>query len=153
MGFVRYVRKDECGPESTLPECALLPMNLILDAGAISDSDIKNEELKSYEIGYNGYFMDRKLSLDMRLYFEQIRDLIDERRDGYPDLDNFVNIRDNVGTMDIRGIEFQTVYKPNDRLLLRAITAIPMLTVSNVTPLRPVLVSPVGNTGFLITEV
>ena len=119
MGFVRYVREDECGPESTLPECALLPLNLILDAGAISDSDIKNEELKSYEIGYAGYFMDRKLSLDMRLYFEQIQDLIDERRDGYPDLDNFVNIRDNTGTMDIRGIEFQAVYKPSERLFLR----------------------------------
>ena len=119
MGLLRYVREDECGPESTLPECNPLFRDIILDAGAISDPDIKNEELKSYEIGYAGYFMDRKLSLDMRLFFEQIRDLIDERRDGYPDLDNFVNIRDNVGTMDIRGIEFQALYKPSGRLLLR----------------------------------
>ena len=117
--LLRYVRDDECGPDSTLPECNPLFRDFIIGAGVISDPDIKNEELKSYEIGYAGYFMDRRLSLDMRLFFEQIRDLIDERRDGYPDLDNFVNIRDNVGTMDIRGIEFQALYKPNERLLLR----------------------------------
>jgi iron complex outermembrane recepter protein len=94
--------------------------DLILDAGGISDTDIKNEELKSYEIGYAGYFMDGQFSLDMRLYFEQMLDVIGERRDGYPDLDNFVNIRDNTSTLDVRGIEIQTVYKPNNRFLLRA---------------------------------
>ena len=117
--LLRYVRDDECGPDSTLPECNPLFRDFIIGAGVISDPDIKNEELKSYEIGYAGYFMDRKLSLDIRLFFEQIRDLIDERRDDYSELDEFVNIRDNVGTMDIRGIEFQTHYKPNERFLLR----------------------------------
>lgn len=94
--------------------------DIILDAGGISAADIKNEELKSYEIGYAGYFLNRSLSLDMRLYYEQMLDIIAERRDGYPDLDNFVNIRDNTDTMDVRGIEIQTVYKPNERFLMRA---------------------------------
>ena len=120
IGVVRYVNPQECSPDSTAPECNPLFRDLILDAGSISDADIKNEELKSYELGYAGYFMDRTLSLDMRLYYEQLRDVISERRDVYPDLDNFVNIRDNTDTFDIRGVEFQTVYKPSNRLLLRA---------------------------------
>ena len=120
MGLVRYVNPQDCTSDSSLPECHPQLRDLILNAGAISDTDIKNEELKSYELGYAGYFMDRALSLDMRLYFEQILDIIGERRDGYPDLDNFVNIRDNNTTMDVRGIEIQTVYKPSDRFLLRA---------------------------------
>ena len=118
--LLRYVRDDECGPDSTLPECNPLFRDFIIGAGVISDPDMKNEELKSYEIGYVAYFMDRKLSLDIRLFFEQVRDLIDERREDYSELDDFVNIRDNVGTMDIRGIEFQTHYKPNERVLLQA---------------------------------
>jgi iron complex outermembrane receptor protein len=120
MGFVRYVNPQECSADSTIPECNPLFRDIILDAGSISDTDIKNEELKSYEIGYAGYFMDRTLSLDMRLFYEQLRDVISERRDVYPDLDNFVNIRDNTDTLDVRGVEFQTVYKPSDRYLLRA---------------------------------
>mgnify|MGYP006073179643 CR=1 FL=1 len=120
MGLVRYVNPQECSSGSSAPECNPAFRGIILDAGGISDTDIKNEELKSYELGYAGYFMDRALSLDMRLYFEQILDIIGERRDGYPDLDNFVNIRDNTDTIDVRGIEIQTVYKPNERFLLRA---------------------------------
>ena len=120
MGLVRYVNPQECSSGSSAPECNPAFRDIILDAGGISDTDIKNEELKSYELGYAGYFMDRALSLDMRLYFEQILDIIGERRDGYPDLDNFVNIRDNTDTIDVRGIEIQTVYKPNERFLLRA---------------------------------
>lgn len=117
--FVRYVNPQECNSGQTAPECNPLFRDLILDASVISDSDIRNEELKSYELGYAGYFMNRSLNFDMRLYYEQMRDVIDERRDGYPDLDNFVNIRDNTDTMDVRGIEFQAVYEPNERLLLR----------------------------------
>ncbi len=93
--------------------------DLILDATVISDLDIENEELQSYEIGYAGYFINRELSLDMRLYYEQLRNIIDERRDQYPDLDNFVNIRDNTDTQDIKGIEIQAVYIPSDQFLLR----------------------------------
>lgn len=119
-GLVRYVREDECSAGSALPECNPLYRDIILDAGGISDAEIRNEELKSYEIGYAGYFLGRQLSLDMRLYHEQLSDIIGERRDGYPDLDNFVNIRDNTDTMDIRGIEIQTIYKPDNHLLLRA---------------------------------
>jgi iron complex outermembrane receptor protein len=118
-GFVRYVNPQECSSGQTTPECNPLFRDLILDASVISDSDISNEELKSYELGYAGYFINRSLNVDMRLYYEQMRDVIAERRNGYPDLDNFVNIRDNTDTMDVRGIEFQAVYEPSERLLLR----------------------------------
>lgn len=118
-GFVRYVNPQECSSGQTTPECNPLFRDLILDASVVSDSDIRNEELKSYELGYAGYFINRSLNVDMRLYYEQMRDVIAERRNGYPDLDNFVNIRDNTDTMDVRGIEFQAVYEPSERLLLR----------------------------------
>lgn len=119
-GFVRYVNPQECSSGQMIPECNPQFRDIILDAGAISDTDIRNEELKSYELGYAGQFINGTLDFDMRLYYEQMRDVISERRDGYPDLDNFVNIRDNTDTMDVRGIEFQAVYEPNERFLMRA---------------------------------
>ena len=93
--------------------------NIILDASVISDADINNERLRSLEVGYLGYLFDRTLSFDMRLFREQLTDVISERRSSYPDLDNFVNIRDNTGKFNVDGFEIQTHYRPNDRFLLR----------------------------------
>ena len=56
------------------------------------------------EVGYLGYLLDRRLSFDMRLFREQLTDVINERRSGYPDFDNFVNIRDNTDTFNVRWI-------------------------------------------------
>jgi iron complex outermembrane receptor protein len=128
-GFVRYIRDDECSPDSTSPECNPLFRNIILDAGGVSAKDIRNEELKSYEIGYSGYFLNRNLSLDVRAFHEKMSNVISERRDvtqdpakvdtNFNDLDNFVNIRDNTDDLEVRGVEIQAIYKPNDRFLLR----------------------------------
>jgi iron complex outermembrane receptor protein len=93
--------------------------NVILDASVISDAEINNERLRSFEVGYLGYLFNRKLSFDMRLFREQLTDVINERRSGYPDLDNFVNIRDNTDKSNVDGFEIQTQYRPNDRFLLR----------------------------------
>jgi iron complex outermembrane receptor protein len=93
--------------------------NIILDASVISDADINNERLRSLEVGYLGYLFDRTLSFDMRLFREQLTDVISERRSSYPDLDNFVNIRDNTDKFNVDGFEIQTHYRPNDRFLLR----------------------------------
>ena len=93
--------------------------NIILDASVISDSDIDNEQLRSIEFGYVGYLFDQRLNLDMRIYHEQLTDVINERRSGYPDLDNFVNIRDNTDTLDVDGFEIQIQYKPDERFMLR----------------------------------
>jgi iron complex outermembrane receptor protein len=128
-GFVRYIRDDECSPDSTSPECNPLFRDIILDAGGVSAKDIRNEELKSYEIGYSGYFLNRNLSLDVRAFHEKMSNVISERRDvtqdpakvdtNFNDLDNFVNIRDNTDDLEVRGVELQAIYQPNDRLLLR----------------------------------
>ena len=93
--------------------------NIILDASVISDSDIDNEQLRSIEFGYVGYLFDQSLNLDMCIYHEQLTDVINERRSGYPDLDNFVNIRDNTDTLDVDGFEIQVQYKPDERFMLR----------------------------------
>jgi len=93
--------------------------DIILDASVISDAEINNERLGSVELGYLGYFFDRRLSFDIRLFREQLTDVINERRSGFPDLDNFVNIRDNTDTFNVDGIEVQAQYKPNRRFLLR----------------------------------
>ena len=94
--------------------------NIVLDASVISDAEINNERLRSFEVGYLGYLFNRKLSFDMRLFREQLTDVINERRSGYPDLDNFVNIRDNTDRFNVDGFEIQTQYRPNQRFMLRA---------------------------------
>ena len=96
--------------------------DLILRTTVISDTEINNERLRSFEVGYLGYLFDRKLSFDMRLFREQLTDVIDERRsDEFANLrpDDSTNVRDNTDTLEIDGFEVQSEYRPNDQFLLR----------------------------------
>jgi len=93
--------------------------NIILDASVITVDDLDNEELNSYEIGYLATFNRNKVNLDVRLFNEKMTDVIGERRDNFPDLDNYVNIRDNNEFWDVRGAEVQLLYKPDSHFLMR----------------------------------
>ena len=94
--------------------------NMILDGSIISDPDISREKLTSSEIGYMGSFTQANLSIDLRIFREQLRDVIDERREQYDDVDGQINIRDNVASMDIEGVEWQAQYRPNNNFLVNA---------------------------------
>ena len=84
-----------------------------------SDDDIANEKQVSREIGYRGLFHDKKLSLDIRIFDEELTNLIGERREpSSGPLQDSVNIIDNTENVKLKGIEWQLQYRPTNQLLL-----------------------------------
>lgn len=90
-----------------------------------SDSDISKEKLISHEIGYTGNFLGKSLSLDVRLFDEDLSNLIEQRLSLYQDTPPFYgetqvvkNIIDNVEDLRLKGFEGQLQYKPSNRWLL-----------------------------------
>jgi iron complex outermembrane receptor protein len=84
-----------------------------------SDDDIANEKQVSREIGYLGLFDDKKLSLDIRIFDEELTNLIGERRERFlGPLQDSVNIIDNTENAKLKGIEWQLQYRPTNQLLL-----------------------------------
>jgi len=83
-----------------------------------SDDDIANEKQVSREIGYLGLFDDKKLSLDIRIFDEELTNLIGERRERFlGPLQDSVNIIDNTENVKLKGIEWQIQYRPTNQLL------------------------------------
>jgi iron complex outermembrane receptor protein len=87
-----------------------------------SDNDIATEKQVSREIGYLGLFDDKKLSLDVRIFDEELTNLIGERREPsvgpLKDIAKTVNIIDNIENIKLKGIEWQLQYRPTNQLLL-----------------------------------
>jgi iron complex outermembrane receptor protein len=85
----------------------------------ISDNDIATEKQISREIGYLGLFDNKKLSLDIRIFDEELTNLIGERRERFlGPLQDSVNIIDNTENVKLKGIEWQLQYRPSNQLLL-----------------------------------
>jgi iron complex outermembrane receptor protein len=84
-----------------------------------SDDDIATEKLVSREVGYLGLFDDKKLSLDIRVFEEELTNLIGERRERFlGPLQDSVNIIDNIENLKLKGMEWQLQYRPSNQLLI-----------------------------------
>ena len=91
---------------------------IILYTRVFSDDDIANEKQVSREIGYLGLFQDKNLSLDIRIFDEELTNLIGERREpSSGPLQDSVNIIDNIRNMRLKGIEWHLQYRPTNQLL------------------------------------
>jgi iron complex outermembrane receptor protein len=87
------------------------------------------EEVTSYELGYVGYWPQQALTLDVKLYREEVDDIIGvvkDRRDTEFDpfdlispfgFSHFVTTAD-VGALDINGIELALTYRPGPATFL-----------------------------------
>jgi iron complex outermembrane receptor protein len=105
----------------------------------LSTENLDPAQIDSYEIGYLGQYLDRKLSLDIRLFYERLKDIIDEHRNyDYPNPDRGLtdpvalatleNLNDiilegafnftNQADATIRGLELNLHYKPTSADLL-----------------------------------
>jgi len=87
-----------------------------------SDNDIATEKQVSREVGYLGLFDDKKLSLDIRIFDEELTNLIGERREPsagpLKHIAETINIIDNVENLNLKGVEWQLQYRPTNQLLL-----------------------------------
>lgn len=90
----------------------------------VSDPDLRNESINSYEIGYRGLFVDGRVDFDLKVYQERLRNLIYHARDRtYPDVISTITgggpfVHYNGGNADVTGAEFQLRIKPWQRALV-----------------------------------
>lgn len=98
----------------------------------VSDPDLEHETIDSYEIGYRGLFADSRVDLDIKVFQEQLGNLINHARDPtYPDIlsefliglgategdiGSFILI--NGGNADVSGAETQLRFRPDPRTIL-----------------------------------
>ncbi len=78
--------------------------------------DVEAETVTSSEIGFIGYWMDKNLFLDFKIFKEKTEDVIHELRDSFiehpfPKIPRDVFIIGNDGTLDVNGVEMQLKYK------------------------------------------
>jgi iron complex outermembrane receptor protein len=81
----------------------------------LTTTDLRPEQITAYEIGYLGEFPELRLFTDLKIYREEIRDLIAFPRDdtSVPG-DAFLTFR-NDGEADINGAEVQFTLRPGAR--------------------------------------
>ena len=95
---------------------------IVMYTRVFSDAGISPEKQVSREIGYLGLFDDKNLSLDIRVFDEELTNLIGERREPstgpLQHIASTINIIDNTENMSLKGAEWQLQYTPSNQLLL-----------------------------------
>jgi len=92
------------------------------------------EEITSYELGYVGHWPRQALTLDMKLYREEIRDIIgkvkDRRDTGFDPFNLIASLElshavttPDVGDLDVNGIELALTYRPGPASFLTILYA------------------------------
>jgi iron complex outermembrane receptor protein len=81
-----------------------------------SSGNLRPEQIRTLELGYLGSLAQDKLTLDLRLHYDRVEDLIMQTgriasRDGARDFKN-------AGDLALRGFETQIKYSPSERLRL-----------------------------------
>ena len=93
--------------------------DIVMNIRVEADDDIVKERLISREIGYLGSFLNKNLSLDVRIFEEHLSDLIGERREPFNgETQDKIHILDNVENLDLRGIEWQLQYRPSNSFMI-----------------------------------
>ncbi len=97
---------------------------LVVNAIRLSDPGVEEEHLTSYEFGYIGNFPKQRLSIELQLFREEIRDGLEvypaptvERFFFLEQGDTF-NHRNNTADWDMSGVELQVKYRPTDKTLI-----------------------------------
>jgi iron complex outermembrane receptor protein len=95
---------------------------IVIYTRVFSDPGISPEKQVSREIGYLGLFDDKNLSLDIRVFDEELSSIIGERREPstgpLQHIAGTLNIIDNTENMSLKGVEWQLQYRPSNQLLL-----------------------------------
>lgn len=88
----------------------------------VSDPDIEKEEITNIELGYYGHLPLHGLTLDFKVFHEDISSIIDERthRDVPGDLDGDIVVRTNSADLKTYGYEIGLDYRPISQLLIAA---------------------------------
>ncbi len=91
-----------------------------LDVSTISPNKLTPERMRSFELGYLGNWPEKHLTLDAKLFHDEIEDRIHNPKDlasPYDPVDNRVLIYTNTGAVDINGAEFALSWRPATRTM------------------------------------
>lgn len=94
-----------------------LPEQLLLSSGGLT-----RERITSSEIGYFGELFDRRLQLDVRLFYDELKELITQTTDVHKDvylLDKDVIDFENTDRARLKGIETQIDWRPHTHTIVR----------------------------------
>lgn len=117
-GFRAPVRNARAGLASTLD-----PNDIIIPEGADSD------DLKSYEVGMKGVWMDGKLSANLAAYYIDWSNIqVQANR-----VSDSVQFATNIGQIESKGFEFEATLLPTDNLVLSVNGAINESKVTELT--------------------
>ena len=137
LGLARSFRKPTF-MESHLHPMALFPPDSPITGGdqanfqefltrVIGNSEVENEELLAFEVGYLGRFLDGRLTVALDLYYNYHSNVIEfdedivEDENGLPDLDlSSVMFKNVGGDLDIIGSELVVHFEPAPYLHLLA---------------------------------
>jgi iron complex outermembrane receptor protein len=104
----------------------IIDNQILVSAIRRSDPNLKEERLKSFEVGYLAQYPHQGLTLDVRLFREEVRDafevyqqLADIGLHNFNPGDNF-SVRNNIAESDMTGAELQLRYQPDNKTLLTA---------------------------------
>lgn len=89
----------------------------VIDQEISNDGKAKAERIKAFELGYLGYFLNGDLTLDIKVFNEQVRDVRHFQLQAANDVNGFVLVRTNSLDWDSRGFEAQVRYRPADKWL------------------------------------
>lgn len=96
--------------------------DLLLDAVVQASPQQDAEKIDSAEFGFSGSYLAGALSLDAKLFYEELDDIMNIRRDYFPEPLSSrpsVGVRDNVVAVDIKGVELQWSYRPDQQWLIQ----------------------------------
>ncbi len=93
-----------------------LPNGLVLDERFNSDENLKPETITSYDIGYLGKLSSLPISWDLKLYQEEITDLISfaQDRSSNDTVGNFSRLITNGEEIESYGFEGEITYRPEN---------------------------------------
>ncbi len=102
----------------------IIDNQLLVSAIRRSDDNLDEERLRSLEFGYLAMFPNQGLTVDLRLFREEVRDAFDVYQQsadiGLPlfNPDENFSVRGNIAEWDMTGAELQVRYQPNNKTLI-----------------------------------
>ncbi|MBL4781728.1 MAG: TonB-dependent receptor [Porticoccaceae bacterium] len=95
-----------------------LSSGTVIDLSYIADPDLGSERFETYEFAYLGYWFDRRLSVDYRLFREYLEDAIRYIKHPYDDINGKFRQLESTDSINISGYETQIQWRPDSSWLI-----------------------------------
>jgi len=83
----------------------------LIDVDTIANGKLKTESISAYELSYIAQLPKLNTQLDIKLFREDLKDLVDLQIQPFDDLDKQVRVWDNILNFTTQGLEIQASYK------------------------------------------